>query len=28
MSNLLVSMLGKLGVEQESFGDSTGHLTI
>lgn len=28
MSNLLLSMLGKLGVEQESFGDSTGHLTI
>ncbi len=28
MSNLLVSMLGKLGVEQDSFGDSTGHLTI
>jgi hypothetical protein len=28
MSNLLVSMLGKLGVEQDSFGDSTGHLAI
>lgn len=28
MSNLLVSMLDKLGVPQDSFGDSTGHLTI
>jgi hypothetical protein len=28
MSNLLVSMLDKVGVPQESFGDSTGHLTI
>jgi hypothetical protein len=28
MSNLLVAMLDKLGVPQESFGDSTGHLTI
>jgi hypothetical protein len=28
MSNLLVSMLGKLGVEQEKFGDSTEHLAI
>jgi hypothetical protein len=28
MSNLLLSMLDKLGVHQESFGDSTGHLEI
>jgi hypothetical protein len=28
MSNLLLSMLDKLGVQQETFGDSTGHLTI
>lgn len=28
MSNLLLSMLDKLGVHQESFGDSTGPLTI
>ena len=28
MSNLLLSMLGTLGVEQESFGDSTGLLAI
>jgi len=28
MSNLLLSMLHKLGIEQESFGDSTGTLTI
>jgi hypothetical protein len=28
MSNLLVSMLDKLGVHQESFGDSTGKLEI
>jgi hypothetical protein len=28
MSNLLVSMLDKLEVPQDSFGDSTGHLTL
>jgi hypothetical protein len=28
MSNLLLAMLGKLGVRQDSFGDSTGMLTI
>ncbi|MEI7949202.1 MAG: DUF1552 domain-containing protein [Gammaproteobacteria bacterium] len=28
MSNLLVSMLDKLDISQNSFGDSTGHLTI
>jgi hypothetical protein len=28
MSNLLVSMLDKLGVPQDSFGDSTSHLAI
>jgi len=28
MSNLLLSMLDKLGISQNSFGDSTGHLTI
>ncbi len=28
MANLLLSMLDKIGVPQESFGDSTGHLTI
>ncbi len=28
MSNLLLGMLDKLGVHQESFGDSTGHLEI
>jgi len=28
MSNLLVSMLDKLGLPQDSFGDSTGHLAI
>ena len=28
MSNLLLSMLGKLGVEQDSFGDSTGRVAI
>lgn len=28
MSNLLLAMLNKLGVEQESFGDSTGALAI
>lgn len=28
MSNLLVAVLGKLGVAQDSFGDSTGQLTI
>lgn len=28
MSNLLVSMLDKLGLPQDSFGDSTGHLSI
>ncbi len=28
MSNLLVSLLDKIGVPQDSFGDSTGHLTI
>lgn len=28
MSNLLLSMLDKLGIEQTSFGDSTGHLPI
>src|SRR5690606_7500499 len=28
MSNLLLTMLDKLGVEQESFGDSTGRLAI
>ena len=28
MSNLLLSMLDKLGVHQNSFGDSTGHLEI
>lgn len=28
MSNLLLSMLGKLGIEQQSFGDSTAPLTI
>lgn len=28
MSNLLLAMLGKLGVERESFGDSTGRIDI
>jgi len=28
MSNLLLSMLDKLGVQQNSFGDSTGKLEI
>jgi hypothetical protein len=28
MSNLLLAMLDKLGVRQDSFGDSTGMLTI
>ena len=28
MSNLLLSMLDLLGVQQQSFGDSTGHLSI
>jgi hypothetical protein len=28
MSNLLLSMLDKLGVPQQSFGDSTGNLEI
>jgi hypothetical protein len=28
MANLLLSMLDKVGVHQESFGDSTGHLEI
>jgi hypothetical protein len=28
MSNLLLGMLDKLGVRQESFGDSTGHLEL
>ena len=27
MANLLVSLLDKAGVPQESVGDSTGHLT-
>jgi hypothetical protein len=28
MSNLLLSILGKLGIEQHSFGDSTGTIEI
>jgi len=28
MSNLLVSMLDKVGVHKESFGDSTGRVEI
>jgi hypothetical protein len=28
MSNLLLSMLDKVGVRQDSFGDSTGRLEI
>jgi hypothetical protein len=28
MSNLLLAMLHKLGIERESFGDSTGALSI
>jgi len=28
MSNLLLGMLDKLGVHQESFGDSTGKIEI
>jgi hypothetical protein len=28
MTNLLLSMLGKVGVEVESLGDSTGHLPV
>jgi hypothetical protein len=28
MSNLLLAVLHKLGIEQESFGDSTGPLAI
>lgn len=28
MSNLLVSMLNTLGIEQETFGDSTGYVTL
>jgi hypothetical protein len=28
MSNLLLGMLGKLGIDQSSFGDSTGKLEI
>jgi hypothetical protein len=28
LSNLLLAMLDKLGIEQESFGDSTGMMTI
>ena len=28
MSNLLLAMLGKLGVERDSFGDSTGRIDI
>ena len=28
MSNLLLAILGKLGVERESFGDSTGRIDI
>ena len=28
MSNLLLSVLGKLGVQQTSFGDSTGTIEI
>jgi hypothetical protein len=28
MSNLLLSILGKLGVQQNSFGDSTGTIEL
>jgi hypothetical protein len=28
MSNLMVAVLEKLGIEQNSFGDSTAHMTL